>query len=277
MAGEDDVETKRIHTEPAETNVAYVAGGAGLARVDLSGDVVGRFSLVSREPAVDVVALAGGVAVATPEDVLLGDVAGDDALEETGFGAATAVGAYGGLVAAGDGRVARYGDGSWTTLCDLDDVRAVDGDLVATGSGVHRLDGSHVGLADVRDVTTAVEPLAATADGLYALANGWTRRLEGAFDVVAGTAEAGGSATAHAAAGTGFYERSAGGGDGRGSDDPSDGWLAVDLPVDEAVVDVDYGTTAYAVTAGGTVLAAGDDGWRFRSLGLPDVRAVAVV
>ena len=60
-------------------------------------------------------------------------------------GPADAVGYRDGLVAAGDGRVARYEDGAWTTLADLADVRAVDGDMVAAAGGVHRLDGTHVG------------------------------------------------------------------------------------------------------------------------------------
>ena len=258
MSDEDiSLDEKRVYADRAGTTTAFVASAAGVARVEVSDDIVGEFALEHRTEALDVAAADGRLAVATSGDVLVSE---GDRLEETGFGPAAAVDYRDGLVAAGGGRVARQGDG-WTTLCRLEDVRAVDGDMLAAASGVHRLDGDHVGLTDARDVSTAADPLAATDDGLYYLANGWMRALEGAFGVVA----ARGDGRAHAATDGTLYERV----DGE--------WDAVDLPVDGEVADVAYGPATYAVTRDGTFLADAGDGWRHRSLGLPGVSAVAVV
>ena len=265
MSDEDiSLDEKRVYADKAGTTTAFVATGAGLARVEVSDDIVGEFALERGGPATDVAAADGRLAVATPEAVLVSD---GERFTETGFGPAQAVGFHDGLVATGDGRIARLEDdegvedGEWTTLGRLDDVRAVDGDMVAAASGVHRLDGTHVGLDDANDVSTAADPLAATADGLYYLANGWMTAREGAFETVAGDADG----TAHAATAEALYERA----DGE--------WRAVDLPVGGAVADVAYGDATYVVTRDGTFLANAGDGWRHRSLGLPDVSAVAVV
>lgn len=250
------IDEKRVYGERTGATTLLVASGSGLARVDCSGDLVGEFGLLTREPARDVAAGGGRVAVAG-EDVSLD---GGDGFEPTGFGRADAVGFDGGdLLAAGDGRVARYAGQGWTTVGELSDVRAIDGDLVAAASGVYQVgDGLRpVGLDDAFDVSTAGTPLAATGAGLFALGNGWMERIGGSFRVVASDGE-----RAHAA-GDRLYARGA------------DGWAPVDLPVEGRVAAVGHGERTYVVTADGVVLIGGEE-WRSRSLGLPEVRAVAV-
>lgn len=258
MSDEDiTIHEKRVYGDREGATTAYVATEVGLARVDVSDDIVGEFSLARRGVTTDVAAGGGRLAVATPEDVLVGD---EETFIETGFGPATAVG-YGDdsrLVAAGEGRLARYDDG-WETLAALEDVGAIDGDMVAAASGVHRLDGTHVGLEAACDVATSGRPLAATDTGLYYLANGWMRALDGQFRAVASDGE-----TAHAASRESLYE----------ADD--DDWRPVSLPVDGTVADIAYGDATYAVTEDGTFLANAGDGWRHRTLGLPGVVGVAV-
>lgn len=258
MAEEDiSLEEKRVYGERADAETVFVATGAGLARVTVSDDIVGEFSLAYRGAVVDVAAAEGRLAVATPEDVLVGT---DDGFVGTGFGPAAAVHYADELLAAGGGRIARYA-GGWDRLCDLGEVRAIDGDMVAAASGVHRLDGTHVGLENANDVTTATGPLAATGAGLYYLANGWVRALEGSFRAVGGTAE-----TAHAATAGAVYERTGG----------RQEWSRLELPVEERVVDVAHGAATYLVTEAGTVLVNAGEGWRHRSLGLPEASAVVV-
>lgn len=263
MSDEDiSLDEKRVYADRAGTTTAFVASGAGVVRVEVSDDIVGEFALERRGAATDLAAADGRLAVATPEDVLVSD---GEAFTETGFGPADAVGFHDGPVAAGDGRIARLEEGEWTTLADLGDVRAIDGDVVAAASGVHRLDGTHVGLEAATDVSTAGEPLAATDDGLYYLANGWMAALDGAFAVVAGHADG----RAHAATAEALYERE--------GERGGDGWTVVDLPVEGTVADVAHADATFVVTREGTFLADAGDGWRHRSLGLPDVSAVAVV
>ncbi|WP_181691684.1 hypothetical protein [Natronomonas sp. LN261] len=258
MSDEDiSLTEKRVYAGGDDTTTAFVASEVGLARVSLSDDIVGEFSLERRGRTTDVAAGDGRLAIGTPEDVLVGT---DDGFEETGFGPAAAVGYHDGLLAADDDRIARY-DGGWRTLADVEGVRSIDGGMVAADAGIHRLDGTHVGLAGAADVSTADTPLAATDDGLYYLANGWVRALEGAFRTVAGDSEC-----AHAATADGFYERS---GDGS--------WTPVELPVDGPVVDVAYDGGVYAVTADGVCLANVGDGWRHRSIGLAGVAGIVVV
>ena len=303
MSDDTSLDEKRVYADREGATTAFVASGAGVARVEVSADIVGEFALQRRCTARGVAASAGRLAVATAEDVLVGTA---DGFESTGFGPATAVGYREGLVAAGGGRLARYHDDGWETLAELADVRAIDGDLVAAADGVHRLDGTPVGLEAVSDVSTAGRPLAATDAGLYYLANGWMTAVEGAFGVVAQDADGG---TAHAA-GERLYEREAE--RSEASDEPSgrrearakraprtgerraeraastdhregrhasreDGeWRPVELPVDEPVAGIAYGEATYVVTEAGTFLADAGDGWRHRSLGLPDVAGVAV-
>jgi len=253
--GDSSLDEKRVYADTSGATTAFVASGAGVARVEVSGDLVGEFALVDRGIARDVAADDGRVAVATAADVLVGTA---DGFDPTGFGPADAVAYDDGLLAAGDGRLARYDDG-WSTLARVDDVRAIDGGLVGAADGVHRPDGTHVGLDAVADVAAA-GPLAATESGLYYLANGWMTALDGAVDVVAAAPD-----RAHAASGETLYERDEGG-----------DWHRVDLPVDEPVADVAYGPPTCVVTAAGTFLANAGDGWRHRSLGLPHVAGLAV-
>lgn len=211
-----------------------------------------------------------------------------------------------------EGSSERRSDGEeWTELGDLADeqgrkdeqganddpadVRAVDGDLVATASGIYRAantDLQHVGLEDVRDVSTAGVPLAATASGLYRLGNGWMDELDGDFHAVSAVgADSGSSAGrhthahadtlgwAHAASADGLlgYE---------GGENEEGEWQEVELPVEGEVVALDHGggsmsgkgdrrEGAYAVTDDGTFLLSVGDGWNYQILGLRGVRAVA--
>jgi len=282
----------RVYDERRGETVAYLATGEGVAAVRVSSDRVGRFALAERCRARDVATVTdptgdARVFAATDEGVL----AGPDPFEPVGFGESVAVGtdAEGTPLAAdSDGAVARYRDGEWTPLGTIKDVRAIEGAFVAAADGVFRVDGDDlapVGLADVRDVTSAGAPLAATDDGLYRLGNGWLREREGRFTVVAtaggrtaatddGASDgASGGGPAHAATADSLFAREAGG-----------EWEPVALPTDEPVADVAYGECPYVVTERGTFLIDADPertpdgagGWRSRSLGLPNVAALAV-
>lgn len=259
MTDEDDsLRAKRVYADATGATTAFVGTAAGVVRVSVSDDIVGEFSLEYAAEVTDLAVADGSLAVGTPDDVF---VRSGETFEATGFGPASAVGhdRSGRLIAAGAGRLARY-ETEWTTLAELDAVRAIGSDMVAAASGIHRHDGTHVGLDDARDVSTAGRPLAATAAGLYYLANGWMRALEGDVSVVASD-----GATRHAAAGATCYI---------GSDDGT--WRETELPVAEPIADIAHGGGVYAVTTDGTVLANVGDGWRHRSLGVPDVTALAV-
>jgi hypothetical protein len=273
MSAEKDItlDEKRVYgAKQAETEL-FVACGVGLLRVSVSDALVGEFGLVHRGDVRDVAASDGVLVVATDEDVLLGVADGEEGdvtFEATGFGPAVAVSARGGPTASDGGRIARYVDGAWETTAELGGVRALDADLVAAAGGVHRLDGTPLGLPGARDVDAAGTPLAATDDGLYYLGNGWMRAVEaaaGGFRVVSSddTGE-----RAHAA-GEVLYER---GGEGLDAD-----WTPVDVPGE--VVDIAHAETTYAVTREGTLWAfdPAESVWRDRTLGMPDVRALAVV
>lgn len=263
----DEIEEKRVFGDQAGAAQLLVAAGIGVLSVSVAADRVGRFGVIRRCDPTDVATDEGRVAVSTAEDVLVRG-RGAEGFAPTGFGPAVAIGFDdGAIIAAGtDGRVARWdpdGDdemavderAGWSALGALDaDVRAIDGRLVAAADGVHRLPGlDYAGLDDVSDVAAA-GPLAATADGLYSLGNGWMAEVEGAFRAVEAESD-----RAHAAGTEGLSERSVG------------GWRAVDLPVDDPVVDVAYGPVVYAVTASGDVLAEGEDGWRIHPLGVDGV------
>lgn len=264
MSADQDIslEEKRVYAG-GDARTAFVAAETGLLEVSVSDDLVGEFGLAGREPTTDVVVDDGRVAAATATDAL---VASDDGFAPTGFGPASAVGFSDGLVACAsdDDRVARLADGAWTDLGRVPDVRAVAGDLLAAADGVFRLDGSHAGLADARDVAVGRDVFAATADGLYALANGWMKRLDGGVRAVA---TGGGRAVAVRDDGR-LLERRAG------------EWVATGATgvVDAAATD----GALYAVTDAGTFLAAVDvpteaGDWRERSLGVAEPRRLAVV
>lgn len=251
---------KRVYADATDATTAFVGTASGAVRVSLSDDIVGEFSLEWNGQVTDVASADGRLAIATPDDVF---VRSDGAFHETEFGSASAVGygEDGALLAAGDGRLARY-DSGWEQLGALDDVRAMRGRMVAARSGVHRLDGTHVGLEDVRDISTAGTPLAATDSGLYYLANGWMCDIKGSFSVVTSDGTA-----SHAATDETLYH----------SDGPEREWTAIELPVETPVRDVAYAGGIYAVTEDGTFLANVGDGWRHRSLGVPGVTGMAVV
>lgn len=257
MSAEKDItlDEKRVYGATDDSTPVFVACEVGLARVEVSDDLVGEFSLARRGATADVVGSDGRLAVAG-EDALVGT--GDD-FAETGFGPASAVGFCNGLVATGSGRVARYEDDAWTTLSSVEDVRTVAGETLAAGGGVFRLDGTHLGLDDARDLSAGDELFAATADGLYYLGNGWMKALDGGFRAVAADGD---RVYAAAADGT-LYAR-----DG-------DDWADTDAPGDVADVTLADGAV-YAVTADGAFLADVGDGWRERQLGLPGVRRLAV-
>ncbi|WP_458207354.1 HVO_0234 family beta-propeller protein [Haladaptatus sp. NG-SE-30] len=251
------IDEKRVYGDREETTTVHVASELGVARVEVSADIVGEFSIAHRCVARDVAGRDGHLAIATDEDVLDGE------FSSLGFGAAVAVGFDGDdlLVAGEDGRIARY-DGRWHELGSVANVRAIDGDMVATADGVYQVTGEgvqHVGLDDVRDVSTAGIPLAATGDGLYWLGNGWMDAAPGDYRVVSAIPDA-----AYAATDDTLFTR-----DG-------DDWRAVSLPVDEPIADVAFGDGVYVVTESGTFLATVGDDWRSRHLGLTGVAALAV-
>jgi hypothetical protein len=259
MSDEDiSLDEKRVYTDTAGTTTAFVGTATGVVRVSVSDDIVGEFSLEWRGEVIDIAATERQLAISTPEDVFVRD---DGTFQETGFGSASAVGydKNDSLLAAGDGRLERYNDG-WEILGSIDDVRAIDGEMVAAGSGVYRLDGTHVGLDDVHDIATAGTPLAATESGLYYLANGWVRALEGNVSVVASDGR-----RSHAATAETLYA----------THDENE-WATVDLPVAGTVRDVAYSEGTYAVTEDGTFLANAGDGWRHRSLGVLGISGMTV-
>ena len=270
---------KRMYGQTRPETHAYVGSGLGVTRVETAGGQIGRFSLAERCSARDIAGANGEIAVATDEAVLIST---DDGFAATGFGPATAVGYDAdGLVAAGQGRVARYDDGEWWEMGAVDDVRALASDLVAAADGVYGLPGcACLGLHDAADVAG---PFAATADGLYkrdategtvGTRENWAIVRSGAHGVVASDGE-----RTHAAEADTLYELT----DTDGAS-PDPHWQACDLPVRERVVDVTYGQDTYAITEDGTFLvdtadestADGRGGWRSRSLGVPNISGIAV-
>lgn len=266
MPADDDIglDEKRVYADTRTETRVYVASATGLARVQIAGDRIGRFSLALREPVRDAAGRHGRLLVATDGDVLVGTGEG---FERTGFGPARAVGIDGDrpLAADGEGVSALAGD-SWQRIGAVAGVRAIDGDLVAAADGTYRIAD---GLARVHDApaldVAAAGPYAACEDGLYDLDGGLLR--EGRHDAVA--ADGG---RAEAVADGGLLER-------RG-----EAWVPVALPTDEPVVDAAHGEATYAVTAAGTVLVGTDPdrtpdgrgGWRARALGLDDPRRLTV-
>lgn len=259
----DSIEEKRVYGERMGESQVYVAAAAGVARIHVTEDRVGEFGIVNRCSPRDIATGAGRVAVATTDDVLIST---GTAFDPTGFDSAVAVGFGGGdfVAASPEGRLARFDGSDWRSLGDLDAVTAIDGDLVGTDRGVARLDDlTMVGLSDVRDVSAAGGPLAATATGLFTLGNGWMHVREGDFRMVAAP-PADLSTLAHAATVERCFERQ--GGD----------WAAIDLPVDEPVVDAGYGDHPVLLTAEGTLLVDAGDGWRAHALGLQDAVGIVV-
>lgn len=264
------IEEKRVYADKAGKTEVFVAGDAGIVVVDVSDDLVGGFSLEYRCAPRDVAAGGGDVAVATADDVV---ALSQGEFVETGFGAAAAVGFDDGdlLAADADGVVARLSRGEespdeWVEIGTVEgDVRAIDGEFVATATGVYRAGGSeregfdHVGLTDVHDVSAGGVPLAAAGDGLYTLGNGWMEALAGDFHVVASDGDA-----AHAATPDALYARET-------------EWTPVDLPIEESIRDVDYAPAAtLAVAADGTLLIESERGWRTQNVGVGETVGLAV-
>ena len=249
------LDEKRVHGANTQPTALFVASDIGLTRVAVAGERVGEIELRDRRPARDLTH-DGELAVATDEDVLIGE-----ALAQTGFGPATAVGFRDGLVAAApDGRVARRTDDEWHDVGTVETVHAIDGDLLATDGGVYRLtdDGlTHAGLDAVRDVATAGIPRAATATGLYRLGNGWMDDLDGDFRMVSADGE-----RAHAATPSEFYAH-------------DDEWRPIGI--ERSVAAVAYAELVYAVAADGTLLIGTDDDWRDHPLGIGEPNALVAV
>ncbi|WP_411965130.1 hypothetical protein [Haloferax sp. YSMS24] len=265
------IDEKRVYADKSGKQTVYVAAEMGVVSVDVSDDLVGGFRIDHRCSPRDIVGSPGEVAVATDEDVLL---VHDDAYHELDFGPATTVGFHRNRVVAADesGRIARYGEDGWEELGTVEDVRALDGSLVAAADGVYRIGDSgltHVGLDDVNDVSDPAGRLgsddgtlfAATDSGLYWLGNGWMDALEGTTTVVASMPDG----RAHAVGPDGLVSLEA------------EEWVADPIPMDETVVGVAHDArAAYAVTDAGTfcVRTVKDD-WRTQVLGL-DAVGVAV-
>jgi hypothetical protein len=184
---------------------------------------------------------------------------------------------------------------AWTELGEAT-VRAADGRLLAADDGVYRVGErgiDHVGLDDVRDVAApagvgAGSPFAATADGLYRLGPGWTEERAGSFDLVAAADSAENGPPADGSTDSRSPRSHAGTADDDLLARTGGGWTPVEWPARSAPAGIAYGTDAdaagaddepptFAVAADGTVLADAGEGWRTRSIGLPDVEGCAVV
>ncbi|GAA0223053.1 hypothetical protein ACFFQF_08630 [Haladaptatus pallidirubidus] len=260
------IDEKRVYSDREGTTTVFVAAELGVARVEVSEDIVGEFEIAHRCVARDVTVADDSLAIATDEDVLDGDFSPLD------FGPAVAVGFDGDncIAAKEDGTLARY-DGDWHELASVPEVRAIDGALVATAEGIYQIvdhGARYVGLDDVRDVSTAGVPLAATADGLYWLGNGWMDTMAGDFRVVSATDDP--VETAYAGTPNALFAKS----DGEWRESAE--WEQIELPVDEPVADIGFGDGVYVATESGTFLSTVGDGWRSRHLGLTGVRALAV-
>ncbi|GAB7094656.1 hypothetical protein JCM30237_18090 [Halolamina litorea] len=275
------ISEKRVFDDAAAPTPVFVAAEQGLVVARLSADAVGEFSLERRCTARDLaLGPEGTLVLATDEATLVASDADPSRFHETGFGPATAVGVVEGpdraVVAADEnGLLARLplpaGAGpdptasDWEDLATVDDVRAIDGRLVAAGDGVHRVTATgpvDAGLDDARDVAARGAPLAAVGSGLYELGNGWMLAREGVHETVATDGE---RANAVGEVGT-VLGRQHGGGE----------WAELDLPTDDRIVDFAYTDEAVvAATESGSLLADAGDGWRSRMIGVTGVRAAA--
>ncbi|WP_435146524.1 HVO_0234 family beta-propeller protein [Halobaculum sp. P14] len=266
------IDEKRVYDAKTGATRALVASTVGVVGAKVSGDIVGEFGIDHRCSARDLAAAGDVLAVATDDDVLVGD------FEPSGHGPAVAVGVDAGsdavLAAAPDGTISRLaGDADeWAAVGAVDDPRRIAGTLVAAADGVHRVrdgDVEYAGLDDARDVAGGGAPLAVTGEALYALGNGWMRDLDGDFRAVA-TDAAGDRAVA--ATGDELYER--GGRDAEDGDTDGSAWVAA---AESGVADVAVGDDLLAaVTADGELRVNRDGEWRGRHLGVPGASAVVV-
>lgn len=291
-----DIAEKRVYDGATGRSRVAVASDAGLAVASISGDRVGEFGLVLRAPVRDVAdAGPGRVLVATADATLLlsfGEPLADpEAILDLELESPVAVGVTGNdaIVATDDGRVCRATlpsgderaadqgadvaderiDVDWRSVGtievgsnDASAVRSIDGPLLATADGVYRVaEGGlvHAGLDDARDVAAA-GPLAGTPEGCFRLGNGWLCELDHPTDLVAA-----GDRFAHAVSGTDLYAFEGG------------EWDAVQWPVNAPPAGIAYEGGIYAVATDGTMLVDAGDGWRTRSLGLPEIAGCAIV
>lgn len=271
MPSEDDIalDEKRVYGDTRQETAAYVSAALGVARVEIAGDQIGRFSLERSCTATAIAGRDGRLVVGTETDVLLGT---EDGFAATDFGPASAVAVADGTpVAAGpDGAVARLVGDSWERVGTVERVHRMDGDLLAASDGVYRVGASLSAVdlaAAVRDVAAA-GPYAATAEGLVTYnGDAWRRVAGGDCTLVAAD-----GTRAHAVSDDGLLAR-------RDGD-----WQVRELPVDAAVADLTHGESLYAVTVDGTFLVFapskltpdGRGGWGSRALGVREVTGVAV-
>ena len=281
---------KRVFGVKTGTTEVFVATDTGLVVVTVSAEQIGTFGLTYRGSVTAVAADAEGVLVGTDDgpgysrldaadrtssppafdftEIDGWDGNGSDGNDDASRIAAVGFEPTGSLVADDAGEVFSVDLGSeqWTRVGETADVRAIDGGLVAAADGVYRLDNgglTHVGLDAASDVAGHGVPLAATDDGLFRLGNGWLSVADGSFDAVASD---------------GHGHASAVGPDGLHTQAETDGeWEHEELPVDETVADIAYGSgLRAAVTEAGTLCVNAGDGWRHQRLGVPGVSGVAI-
>jgi len=272
------LDEKRVYAGTRDRTVAYVASALGVARVELAGDQIGRFSLVHREAAGSIAGADGRLVVGTGEDVL---VATGEEFVPTGFGPTVTVTLADGRPVAvdPDGGVARLVGDEWVSVGSVATPGRADGNLLVAGDGISRVGESVTALpevpADVRDVAaveshggTAAGLYAATGEGLYRLAGEtWNPVRDGDFTLVAAAGE-----RVYAARQDGLLARREG------------EWETLARPVEAPLADLVAGGCLYAVTVDGTVLVHapaavapdGQGGWRWRALGVREVVGLAV-
>ena len=281
---------KRVFGTKTGTTEVFVGTETGLVVVTVSADQIGTFGLTDREPVTAVAADSQQVLVGTDSGLKTGRLADADRasspptvplatvdpevldrITAVGFGSdGPLVGdASGGVYAVDteptDNSDAESDAGSVTQVGTTAGVAAIDGGLIAAADGVYRVDEAftHVGLVSATDVAGHGVPLAATSDGLFRLGNGWLAAAEGSFRRVASD----GHGHASAVVADGLITRS----------DDGSGWHADELPINEAVADIAYGSgIRAAITETGTLCVNAGDGWRHQRLGLPSVTGVAV-
>ncbi len=269
------IDEKRVYGTTTAATQLLVASEVGVVAVSVSDDIVGEFGIDHACTATDLATNGDALAVATDEDVLVGDY------EPTGHGPAAVVGVEttgdgSGVVAvAPDGTVSRLPTDAadWRELGSVAEPHAADGALVATADGVVRAtnDGLEpVGLDTVTDVATRPVPYAATDGGLYRLGNGWRLVRDGAFGAV--TTDAAGDAVV-AATDAAVFSRGLWGSDDGAA--PRDGWTRHDHSGIAAVAVED--DLLVGVTSDGTAQVTVGDGWRSRTLGIPGVERVVTV
>lgn len=279
------IREKRVYDDAMAPTPVFVAAEQGLVVARISSDAVGEFSLARRCTARDVgVGPDGTVVLATHSGTLIAADSTPKQFLETGFGPAVAVSVaeFGGdraVVAADEtGEIARlslpttasefapesaFEAGDWEGLGVVEQLRAIDARLIATGEGVYRIVEAGLdaaGLDDVRDVAARGAPLAATGTGLYDLGNGWMVAREGSHEAVATDGQ-----QAHAVAEDGrVFGRT--GGD----------WMALAPPTSARIVDFGYTRDGVvAATESGSLLVNVGDGWRSRSIGVTGVETIA--